>query len=1346
MSDTWGSGLDFSGAADGGKPVDLVPQPSAVPRDPQPGPPPEPGPMQSFGQAFRNMLPGPQYNAPDPQASALDQTADTIQQRVKRANEIATNPLLQIFAPEGVQRAREFIPQATEKLQAIRKQKAEMQSNRTEAANMGLAPGEVPDEADRTARLAAASARALKGDITAWKGMRVYDEKAAEAIQDRVFEAAGGHLNDAQFAFDSLANMKNQGQYEAKLRELRADGKLANLEQLGLKVPDSFDIFSKNKGSEAAALRDARIGINNIRTKLEERNTYQPMPKDEAATYSGRLTTAFGDKIEVGQWGHNASSGVRGFIVPGAANPNDLGKTFTLASADQRKALGEEFKQAIPTAELEKFRANGRMYELATTDGKGNYVGDGKINTNPNVQQGIAEGLASVLRGGTGGANIGLLNIETGKRGLVQGLIDKAKTEYAGTLNTISGKELKPYLTNLTQQQQRDVIDVIKAHDTKLIEDRAGGVARRAGALGLDPAALGLGKDESKGAIADALEAGRRDQIARMSPQHQAIGGGDGVFQLGAQRPGAEPAAMPPGTQPTTQLPGAPPVATPVQQAMQPQQPTPAGTPPVLPAAGGVPPAGSGIPGTPGPAGGTPSPAAPVQPVTIAGQQVAVALPPGVSPDYVGKMQRIETPNAKDPWTATTGMRDGKPISSASGAFQFINRTWNENKPAGAPNTAKEATAEQQAQALASFTQKNAAALAKAGIPVNDTNAYVAHNLGAAGATMLLTADPKADARTIVGKDAANNNPKFFRGNPSVETVLARYDDAVNAPAPLSKKDAETAMDKGGSVLDRAAGILKGAGVGFLVGGPAGAAAGAAYKSLPQGAQDAIRDGAIENAPAIGGTIGGVGGAIAGSGAGPAGTVAGGVGGGAAGSAAGQALKDYLQGNPANPREIVKQAALGGVLGVNPAMRAVGPAVRVGGAAAIEGADAALQGGDTADVVDAATKGALQGAGGEMFGRALGMVGHKVFSMFSPTAQKTVQDAAKKFAEADDVLKAETPKVPGANGAQIENPKYSAAEKSYAEAEKVLKDAGLKPDEAAYAARVSADNVPKREAQLNKPGELEKGRLAQGYDQLRQEVGEKGVGQVKEAAKPLQDGPITAVVSGKVPVAFQEIAGRTELAITAPAPSWPVKWDQLQNARSDLLAKEREALASTSSRKSEDAEAYRALADTVRVQQEKAAKYVFGEKTGEEFIQRLKVLDNRYRRLMDATGGDDLVAAAALKGPAGRDVDKKFRAFANDDPVAIAAWDSMRDTGRSAQDGPIRKLVGLVPYFGPAFNKLELGRAVADWARARAAGNPAKFEDFVKVSNGGRAVRDIAGTAMQRAAVQGDIGGGQAQQ
>jgi hypothetical protein len=1172
-----------------------------------PTPPPTQNPVAQFGSSLANMLPGAHYAPPDPASSALDQSASLLQQRIDRASQIATNPLAQLFAPEQVQAARNFVPQATEQLRTIAQQKAQVQAGRAQAQSMGLTPDEAPDQATQDDRIQVAQAKALKGDMRSFQGLQAVAPDHAAAIAPQVYQTIAGHLDNAQTAFDSLAAMTNEGQYQAKVNQLRQDGTLSDLESLGLKLPPSFDAFNASKGAEGLALRNARIAINTAGQQLEDRNTYQPMAKDEAATYDGRLTTAYGDKITNGTWGRNAASNTRGFINNGLATPDSLGKGGVLGNADQRTQIGKDFATAVPEKDLEKYRNFNRTYALATQDASGNAIPsagtvDPKtgrktfINDNPNVQQGIAEGLASMLRGGTGGATAGLLNIESDKRGAVQSVFDKIQTAYAGAMNSLTGEQVRPYLTQLTEQQQRQVLDGLKGYTGTSITDRSLAVARRAGALGFGPDALGLGKDEAGDSVNAAIEEGRQAQIARMRPNFQAIGGGDGVLQLGAQRPGASAIGMPPGAQPYNQLPGATPLLTPVQQAGQnggADLPTGSGGPRPVPSAPqpqasgtGQPPAGAQTPG--GPTLSAP------QPVTVAGQQVNVALPPGASPAYVASLQRIESGGERNPWTS------GTPNSSASGAFQAIKGTWDQFKPPGAPARAADATPQQQADFLSNFTAHNATALATAGLPVNDTSLYVAHNLGAGGGAKLLQADPTADARTIVGEAAARNNPIFFRGRPTVAVALQRYADAVDgsagAPTMVAQNTAPGAVANDATAAPPEAAYLT----------PkqreAMARRGIDTSAAPRGNSPEVaaqlakdRRNVAGAAPAALGTLGAFGGAAVG---GPPGAVAGGV----IGGGAGQALKDYVQGNAQSGTKIAEQAALSGVLGVASEARPfIAAGARMLGSGAIEAGSAAAQGGSGPDVVDAGLKGAAEGAGGEAFGRALGMAGHKVFSLFAPDAKVAVQDAAKTYAESSKVLETEPPKLPGVGGAAgTDNPKYAAAEAAQTKAEQTLKDAGLDPEEAAYAHTVSTpppgtEPISRTEAQVSKPGELEKQRIGAGYQQLSAEVGATGVGAVKAAPK-LPDGPMAAVVNKQVSAAHAELAERTEMAITAPAANWQEKWQQLQDARSNLLQAERDALSSTATGKTQTAADMRTLADTVRTQQAKAADYVFGTK------------------------------------------------------------------------------------------------------------------------------------------------------
>lgn len=1145
----------------------------------------------------------------------LDIAANALTQRVQRAEKASTGPagiLIQLFNPEAAAHNRALMTQGAEAIAKIRGQQATIAAGKVQASNLGLEPGAVSDYATQEQRVEVAKQRALKGDLRVFTGLQAVDPKTAEAIAPQVHEVMAGHLENAQYVYDKLSNMTTQGEYAAAVKEMQQTGRLNDMQSLGFKVPETLHDFNGGKALEGKALREARIHMNTLRTQLEERNTYQPMEKKEAETYTGRLTTATGDQITNGTWSRNAASGTRGFIVNGADDPRKLGQTFTLGNEEQRKALREEMDRAIPKDVLEKNREFDRTYKLATEDAKGNKIGDGKINTNPNVQQAVAEGLASMLRGGHGGANVGLLNIETGKRGTVQALIDKIATEWAGAWNNIEGKDANQYLTKLTEGQMRDVLDVVKAYNDKSIDERAAPVAERAGALGFKPSVFGFGDKDDAGAIGAAMGRGREAQIQRMMPYHQAIGGGDGVLQLGAQRPGAGASPMPPATQNNNQLPGATPVATPVQQARQPNGP--GGSPPAAP---GPSPAVT-QPAVQGPAGG----AAPVPPSGGSGPNAPAVTPPAA--DGSGG----DGPGPRDPVAHA--------MEGVSGAVQ----SWLEST--GAKPAAVQAAVVKVAQ-----------------------NPRVEKELEETG---------KVSGKTVAAA----------LGKGGDKSLVKRFTEFMNEHFTQGVAGDQATKDK--AVAD-------------------------------------VGNAAVEHAPAIGGALGGAVGTVAG----PAGAVIG----GAAGGGTGQALKDWIKGNDQDPVEIAKQTALGGVLGVG------NMAARVVGAGVVEGGAALAEGKTPKEAVTEAGKGAGLAAGGEAFGRALGMAGHKLWNLFGAGAKQEIAGAAETLATARKTLETTEPKIAGATGA-VDNPAYVKAEADVAKAEQTIKDAGLKPEEVEYAHKVSQDKVPTNEATVNRPGALEKENIGQGYQQQRAEVEAAGVGAPKPAPK-LDDGPIALAASQKMAPAMRSAAERTEMAITAPAKSWGEKWEQLTKARSSLLELERDAASSTTAGRTQQAKDYRALADTVRAQQEKVAKYVFGEEGGKEFVKRLEVLDRRYAKLMDATNGGDMMAAAKFTGEKGREADKAFKAFAHDDPAAIATWNALRSRGSDIEKD-VKNLVAAekIPVLGHVFSAVKLLGSLNEWRAARAAGKPVQFSSFLGLDTnaGNKPARNVLGSMGARGAVQ----------
>jgi hypothetical protein len=107
--------------------------------------------------------------------------------------------------------------------------------------------------------------------------------------------------------------------------------------------------------------------------------------------------------------------------------------------------------------------------------------------------------------------------------------------------------------------------------------------------------------------------------------------------------------------------------------------------------------------------------------------------------------------------------------SSASGLYQFIRSTWIGEGGRWGPDMSKAfggltPSVEEQLQRAQTFTEKNAAALRRANIPINKASLYAAHFFGAGTAIRVIQADVNARADLIAGKAATDANPSILRG------------------------------------------------------------------------------------------------------------------------------------------------------------------------------------------------------------------------------------------------------------------------------------------------------------------------------------------------------------------------------------------------------------------------------------------------------------------------------------------------------------------------------------------------------------------------------------------------------
>lgn len=107
--------------------------------------------------------------------------------------------------------------------------------------------------------------------------------------------------------------------------------------------------------------------------------------------------------------------------------------------------------------------------------------------------------------------------------------------------------------------------------------------------------------------------------------------------------------------------------------------------------------------------------------------------------------------------------------SSASGLYQFIKSTWISEGGSWGPNMllafgGLNPPIEEQLHRVKSFTAKNAAALAKAGIPINKASLYAAHFFGPTTAIKVIGADVNASAEALAGPAATKANPSILKG------------------------------------------------------------------------------------------------------------------------------------------------------------------------------------------------------------------------------------------------------------------------------------------------------------------------------------------------------------------------------------------------------------------------------------------------------------------------------------------------------------------------------------------------------------------------------------------------------
>ena len=152
-------------------------------------------------------------------------------------------------------------------------------------------------------------------------------------------------------------------------------------------------------------------------------------------------------------------------------------------------------------------------------------------------------------------------------------------------------------------------------------------------------------------------------------------------------------------------------------------------------------------------------------------KQIALdaAVDAGIPASYLPKVLGVESggnPNAVSP-------------TGAKGLYQFTKSTWNYINKKYDLGLTNPMDPVQNTKAAAYLAKENAQALEKYNLPVNDTNLYITHNIGAGGAKKLLNADPMAKVNEVLDMVLIKNNPIFFKakggGWNTVGDALGKY-------------------------------------------------------------------------------------------------------------------------------------------------------------------------------------------------------------------------------------------------------------------------------------------------------------------------------------------------------------------------------------------------------------------------------------------------------------------------------------------------------------------------------------------------------------------------------------------
>ena len=1305
-------GAQSAPAAESGSDVQPPPQPAPAPQQP----PQPPAQSQSF---FGSGL---KYNV-DQNADPLDQSASLLQQRIQRASAIASDPLKQFFDPAGVQKAREAVPVMTQQLQQIRGQQVQRQNNDKMGANYGI--DNIPQGADKEQATEYVTdelqKRYLNGDPTAAQALlQLGRQDLVQGGHEQALSAAADNIKRYRDVYSKLSNMQNAGQYNAAYNELQqqtADGVHQDHEMAW--VPKTYDEFQKKKQQMANSLATQQLEIDSRRAQMAQLGGVVPIQKQTDkdgnavglhAAISSQITDENGNTIK-------AEPVTVGGIYNGNRLPygsQDIGAAGNKWGAMDKGEVAEVQKRIEP---------HKQSFERAAGINKLNDITSQKdFGTNAWLLGHGIDQFVEISRNGVGGkgsATPGTINIMEHLRGALQTYGDTATKEWGRMVDWIDGgrKGPQPYMSATTINGLKAAVQTLKTASDKETggegESIAQYVGRHGGKLsdmGLEPAVA----ENLRPSYEQGLQSFKQDIASRPSV---VMGGQRIVFDRAGVAP---PTAVTPGgfdkSAPGVRTSGAP---------------SPSGT-------SGAPPVG--------PQGPNPSTGAGPQPQVPTGGPTPgrYGVPPGM---------KLDTPQAREAAAnRQIQLESGFKPGQSSGAYSGLGQ-WSKAEMQRHGITDPDDVGQTRGAMMADI-ETRAAKLQKDGLPVTGANVYLMHQQGEAGLEAhLRNPDGVAwqNVRQYYKSDDVAKKAVWGNMTPQMRAQFPGGVDTVTSGAFTKAWEARyngTDNPQGAGVANvenRRTGLASNPRT-----APRAEAAPVDTSNLPDvGAapwtgrttpteaighwntpQERASSPMVNNAPAIGSTIGAMGGSLVAPGPGS-------VAGGAAGGAAGQAFQDWMQGRDQDPGKIAKQAALGGVLGVT-GTGAAATAVRVGGAAAVEGVDTLARGGDTSDALQSAGEGGAYALGGEVLSRflsALGPTAHRVLSNYNDSAQKQVSEMAGKLSEARKTLETEEPKLAGgADGAAKPNPKYEAAKATEEAATEFMKQHNQNPDDMVYAYDQAKEGVSAGEAFTMRGANKERADVRQGYNDLRQQFQDTGVGTPKPN-QPVPDGPVSQLrtsgnPTGSVPEKFRPEAEHAEMLVKAPAPQgWGQKWQQLQDAGSELIQKRMDFLQAGDK---SSAEAMDGLFKGVRNQQKAAAEYVFGPERGAEIIKNLESLDQRYAKVMNATAGMDYKKMRGILAggntPEARELEKNFTEFNKGDPSAMRMFNALKAGARGDWASEAKLMIPViagevaanasgVPTMGAvsaAVGGYRLYKLAQGFMNAKLLGKVTTFKDFMQ--------------------------------